>query len=255
MIKRLLPFLLLLAALSCGTSKQPTTLTLMSYNVGVFSKYEDNSMPGVAKLIDDNGAVLVGLNELDSCNRRHPVFQLKELSEQMGGWPYLYASAFPYAGGGYGNGVISKEEILKSYRVALPKGDGSEPRSLAVVETARCVFGALHLDHRSPAAALEQMRVVNDWFIGHYRGCDKPVFLCGDFNVTPDSDVIALAKTSWTLLSGTGNTHSTSNPRHCIDYIFSFRYAASVEVEDARVLTEGTASLSDHFPVLVKVRF
>lgn len=255
MMKRIFPIVLLLAVASCGEGRQDQSLTLMSYNVGVFSKYQDNSMPEVARLIRDSGADLVGLNELDSCNRRHADFQLKELSDEMGGWPYLFASAFPFAGGGYGNGVLSSIEIQKSYRVALPQGDGSEPRSMAVVETARCVFASLHLDHRSTAAALSQMQVVNDWFIGRYKGCSKPVFLCGDFNVTPDSEVIALAQTAWTLLSGTGNTHSTTHPRHCIDYIFSFRHAVPVQVEEARVLTEGTASLSDHFPVLVRIRF
>ena len=45
---RLLPLLLLL---SCGESKEPVTLTLLSYNVGVFSKYEDNTIPQVSDVI------------------------------------------------------------------------------------------------------------------------------------------------------------------------------------------------------------
>ena len=63
----LLPVLLL----SCGKSKEPATMTLLTYNVGVFSKYEDDTTPQVAELIRNTGASLVALNELDSCNRRH----------------------------------------------------------------------------------------------------------------------------------------------------------------------------------------
>ena len=40
--------------LSC--QKEPKTLTVMSYNVGVFSKYQENSMPGIAQLIRESGA-------------------------------------------------------------------------------------------------------------------------------------------------------------------------------------------------------
>lgn len=240
---------------ACNSGKPSRTLTLMSYNVGVFSKYEENSTADVARLILAHDASLVALNELDSCNRRHSEYQLKDLAQALGGWQYVFASAFPYAGGAYGNGVVSDSRIVSRYKIPLPQGDGSEPRSVAVAETEDCVFASLHLDQRSKAAALEQMRVVNEWFGQVYGGSAKPVFLCGDFNSTPDSEVIGLAKTAWTLLSGEAYTHPSKNPRHCIDYIFALKEAAPVEVLQTRVLTEGTQELSDHLPVLVSVKF
>ena len=254
---RLIAALALLALVSCA-GRQPAarqTLTILSYNVGVFSKYEESSIAGVAELIRSSGATLVALNELDSCNRRHANYQVQDLAQELGGWFFAYASAFPYGGGAYGNGVVSEKSILYKYRVPLPKSSGAEPRSVSVVETKQCVLGALHLDHRSQAAALEQMQVVNDWFVDHYAGCPKPVFLCGDFNVVPDSPVISLAQSEWTLLSGTDFTHSTANPRHCIDYIFVFLFAAPVQVQDYQVYQSGASRLSDHFPVRVTVSF
>ena len=86
-----------------------------------------------------------------------------------------------------------REEVLSSWN----KSSGLD-----------CVFAATHLDHVSTAAALEQMRQINDWFTVVYSGYAKPVFLCGDFNVLPDSEVIALAKECWTPLSGTEVTFS-----------------------------------------------
>jgi endonuclease/exonuclease/phosphatase family metal-dependent hydrolase len=246
---------LLLPLLSCGREEEPATLTLLSYNVGVFSKYADNSVPQVAGLIRAADASLVALNELDSCNRRHATYQLKELAGALGGWSYQFASAFPYAGGAYGNGVVSRDRVTSRYKVHLPKSDGSEPRSVAVVETDRCVFASVHLDYAGENAQRDQVEALNAWFKAVYAGAKKPVFLCGDFNAEPGSEAIARMKEDWLLLSGTDFTYSTKNPRKCIDYVFAYKDAVPVDVISCEVLREGTETFSDHFPVKVVVKF
>lgn len=63
---------------SCGNGgnapKNPgekaDTLRLMTYNVGVFGKYVENSAPMIASMIKEMGANTCALNELDSCNTR-----------------------------------------------------------------------------------------------------------------------------------------------------------------------------------------
>ena len=248
----LLPLLLLL---SCGRSKEPVTMTLISYNVGVFSKYADDTTPQVADVIRASGASLVALNELDSCNRRHATYQLQALAETLGDWSFQFASAFPFANGAYGNGVVSRDKVISRYKVHLPKSDGSEPRSIAVVETDRCVFASVHLDYVGENSQRDQVAALNDWFKSVYGGTKKPVLLCGDFNAEPDSEAILLMKEGWTQLSGTDFTYSTTNPRKCIDYVFAYKDAAPVEVVTTEVLTSGTETLSDHFPVKVVVKF
>ena len=230
-------------------------MTLITYNVGVFSKYEDDTTPQVADVIRSSGATLVALNELDSCNRRHATFQLKELAATLGDWPFQFASAFPYAGGAYGNGVVSRDKVISRYRVHLPKSDGSEPRSVAVVETDRCVFASVHLDYVGDNSQRDQVQALNEWFKSVYGGARKPVFLCGDFNAEPDSETIRLMRYGWTQLSGEDFTYSTKSPRKCIDYVFAYKDAAPVEVISTEVLTAGTETLSDHFPVKVVVKF
>ena len=230
-------------------------MTLVSYNVGVFSKYEDNTIPQVADVIRTAEASLVALNELDSCNRRHANYQLQDLAGELGGWSFQFASAFPFANGAYGNGVVSRDKVISRYKVHLPKSDGSEPRSIAVVETDRCVFASVHLDYVGENSQRDQVEALNDWFKGVYAGAKKPVFLCGDFNAEPDSEAIRLMKEGWTLLSGTDFTYSTTNPRKCIDYVFAYKDAAPVELVSTEVLTAGTETLSDHFPVKVVVKF
>ena len=228
-------------------------MTLLTYNVGVFSKYGGSSLPEVANVILGSEASLVALNELDSCNRRHQVFQLQDLADTLGGWPFHFARAFPFAGGAYGNGVVSMEPVLRSFTLPLPQADGSEPRSAAVVETASCVFASAHLDHKSEAARLEQVRVLDGWFRERYAGASKPVFLCGDMNARPGSATLQALETSWEPLSGTEFTYSTEDPHGCIDFIFAYKHAAPVQLLSYQVIREGTATLSDHFPVVVKV--
>ena len=230
-------------------------MTLLSYNVGVFSKYEDNTIPQVADVIRKVDASLVALNELDSCNRRHADFQLQDLAKELGDWHFQFASAFPYAGGAYGNGVVSRDKVLSRYKVHLPKSDGSEPRSIAVVETERCVFASVHLDYVGENSQRDQVAALNEWFKAVYGKAKKPIFLCGDFNAEPDSEAIRLMKEGWTQLSGTDFTYSTTNPRKCIDYVFAYKDAAPVEVVSSEVLTAGTETLSDHFPVKLVVKF
>ncbi|MBP5373394.1 MAG: alpha-N-acetylglucosaminidase C-terminal domain-containing protein [Bacteroidales bacterium] len=233
--------------------RENDTISIMTYNVGVFSKYGGNSLGDIAQLIKDSGAVLVSLNELDSCNRRHPVFQLEELSLAAGGLDFHFARALDFAGGAYGNGILSREPILWRGTIPLPKADGAEPRSAAVVETASCVFASAHLDHVGKQAQLEQVRLMSRWFNQRYVGCSKPVILCGDMNAIPDSKTIALLEKDWTRLTGEEFTYSTDNPQKCIDYIFALKSAAPVQFSECSVLTDSTTALSDHFPVFCRI--
>ena len=250
-MKRFLLFLLCVLALSCA----PRSLTVMTYNVGAFSKYGEDSLPEVAALIKEQGCNLVALNELDSCNRRHPDFQVQRLAGELGGWQYAFASAFPFAGGGYGNGVVSARPIVRNFRIPLPQADGSEPRSVAVVETEQCVFASVHLDFKGEEAPLVQAKVINEWFSARFAGSKKPVLLCGDMNSVPGSPAILALEQEWERLTPEVSTYSTENPHICIDYIFALKSARPVKVEKADVLTEGTERLSDHFPVILKLRY
>ena len=244
------PVLLLLFSCSSHTG-------IMTYNVGVFSKYSDNSLRAVADAVETSGASLVSLNELDSCNRRHGTYQLQEFARALG-WDYAYGSAFPFAGGSYGNGIVSREPVLSRSVIPLPRGGGYEPRSVVVVETRKAVMASTHLDVKSEEAALAQARLINDWFSAHYYGARKPVFLCGDMNATPESPVIAELEKSWERLSGTDPTYPAgpdTTAQRCIDYIFRLKSARAVKVRRVTVLREGLETASDHYPLYVEVKF
>jgi len=231
-------------------------MTVMTYNVGVFEKSGSNSLVRVAETINAFGADIISLNELDSCNLRHNTYQLKDLAEAVGYGNYHFAQAFPYADGAYGNGIISRKSILKSYRIVLPLSDGAEPRSVAVVETGECVFASVHLDHVGETARTEQAEYINKWFTGRYSGCDKPVILCGDMNDVPGSKTMEVFAKEWELLSGKAPTYPSYAPEICIDYILSLRSAGSVKVTARSISMDGTAKeASDHLPVCIAIEY
>ena len=127
-------------------TKDKRAVRIMTYNVGVFGKYIDNSIPLVADLLKEARPDIVGLNELDSCNTRHPVFQLEELDKCLGkGWNFVFQSMFPFQGGGYGVGVETTRKILGTRSYDIPKTPGVKHMGLLAVETEDFVFMSTHL--------------------------------------------------------------------------------------------------------------
>ena len=198
---------------------------LVTYNVGVFTKYiSDGSYQMIADMMTEGKADLVGISELDSCTvRTGRVFQLKKFAELMGKeWSYEYSRAMAYQGGAYGDGIASREKPVRTFAAPLPKGDGAEPRVMVVMEFAKYVFATTHLDHVSTLAQAGQVDEINKVIEREFGSSKKPVFLGGDFNARPDSPTISKLKTGWTVLTPHGAsdfTHSSQAPNKCIDYI------------------------------------
>lgn len=250
--------ILSVAALCCLLPCGCSSVKLMTYNVGVFSKYTDDSAPEVAAMILEKGAQAVAINEQDSCNRRHNVYQTKHLAECLGGWNYLYRGAMPYVGGTYGEGLVTKDKVIDEYAINMPLGVGAEPRVCVVVETKRYVFASTHLDHVSDAARTDQARQISETLKAKYSNSRKPVFLCGDLNSYPDSNPIKVLLKDWTILSRLEPTFPSDKPTGCIDYIMILNNGAKVKVLKSEVCTEfkngDVTHASDHLPLFVEVR-
>lgn len=250
--------ILSVAALCCLLPCGCSSVKLMTYNVGVFSKYTDDSAPEVAAMILEKGAQAVAINEQDSCNRRHNVYQTKHLAECLGGWNYLYRGAMPYVGGTYGEGLVTKDKVIDEYAINMPLGVGAEPRVCVVVETKRYVFASTHLDHVSDAARTDQARQISETLKAKYSDSRKPVFLCGDLNSYPDSNPIKVLLEDWTILSKLEPTFPSDKPTGCIDYIMILNNGAKVKVLKSEVCTEfkngDVTHASDHLPLFVEVR-
>ena len=265
-MKKLL-ILLAFATLLCPSCAQKSaypkaegSIRLLQYNVGVFSKYMENSTEMIAGLIRELDADIVSLNEVDSCNRRHDTFQSANLAQALGGWYQTYGRAMAYKDGAYGNAIVSRDAIIPGGTIALEKGEGSESRSGVIAETERFVFVSAHLDHKNHEACLNQARQLTEAVKARYEGCGKPVFLSGDMNSTPDSAVLDALREDWDILTVTdGPTCPCPNPRVCIDYIMILKGGPSCKVLQSSVVKESACAdieaASDHYPIFVDIQF
>ena len=242
------------------SGRKGRTVRLTTYNVGVFNKYIKDDYPLVAGILKENGAESVCLNELDSCTlRTGGVFQLERIAAMMGGWGFRYGAAMPYQGGKYGIGIMTREKILDSFTVPLPKGEGSETRMLVVVELPDYVLATTHLDYRSKEAQQHQAELINRVMQEKYGNADKPVFLTGDMNARPDTPTLDILRQAWTVLSATEpGTIPSDAPRACIDYILQLKSGKPCKVLETHVMTSSPAGdiakASDHLPVTVELR-
>lgn len=247
-------------AAAVGERALKDTLTIVSYNVGVFSKTAASSIALIASMMKEDGADVVALNEIDSCtSRTGNIFQIKEFAKEMGEWRYLFSPAIPYLGGSYGDGIAAapRFKIQRVLSFKLPQAGGAETRALAVTEYSGFVFAATHLDHVSDSARVVQAKTINDWLINEYSASPKPVFLCGDLNAEPDDVPVKVFDSGWIRLSPAAPTHTAVNPRTCIDYVFVMKNSAVCRLLDSKVCDSFAAgdvkAASDHLPVLVKV--
>ena len=259
-MKRLKYFYLFLwGVLLTGCGRQ-TSLTLVHYNVGVFSKTDSSSIHAVAEAVKELKADAVSLNEIDSCAARTGYAdQLASFAQEMGGWNSFYAAAMPFMGGKYGIGVAApaSSKVIRTDRVPLPQMDGYEPRVMAVVEYDSFVLASTHLDFASREARMAQVSQINHYMDSLYADCGKPVFLGGDFNCFPDSEPVALLKETWTLLTPETVSFPSHAPDRCIDYIFVRPNGRKVSVKEASIpqtlQTADLATASDHLPVALTV--
>ena len=279
----LLAVVLLLPSCTNTTGLYPKngrkTVRIVSYNVGIFGKWDLSSESYTATLMNELGADVIALQELDSCTTRTGPdrFQAKDFASAMGeDWRHFYAAALiPYKEGTYGIGEVwnsDRLDMVKCFKVKLPRVVAREDRALAVVEYENMVVASTHLNG-NPDDVNPSVRLINETLKGLYGETDKPVFLCGDFNARPDNPAIEYLRTDWNILTPVGATGVGGKNRdlpappqtieevkgNCIDYIMLLKNKAEVEVLDSQICfrfeTGSPFESSDHLPVFVDVRF
>ena len=277
---------LTIAALSMSCSqqqglypRQKKSVRIVSYNVGIFGKWDLSSEAYTAGLMHELNPDVIALQELDSCTTRKGVdlYQARKFAEEMGPqWDFTYASALEsYKDGSYGIGLVWNTDVrnaVKTFKVMLPKGEATETRALDVVEYEDMVVASTHLNGH--ASSLQpSVEIITDTMKGLYGTSDKPVFLCGDFNARPDNPSICFMRENWTILTPEGATGVGGKNRGvvpapqtieevkggCIDYIMCLKNNAKVELVDAQICfrfeTGDVFESSDHLPVFADVRF
>lgn len=187
-----------------------------------------------------------------------PAHQMQIFAEAMGGWDFIFGKAIDYEGGEYGEGLTTKETILRKHTIALPKGEGAEARVLVVAEMDDYIVATTHLDHANPDAHYGQIDEINRFIGENYGGGSKPVFLGGDMNSHPDWESMSYLRRKWTVVSVEQSTHPSNSPTKCIDYWLMYKDAAQAEIVRSQVYRQfksgDVVTASDHLPVMIDVR-
>lgn len=236
----LIALLLGMALVSLGQNQQ---LQIMSYNVRHCAGMDMVvDYDRTANVIVQQQPDVVALQELDSMTRRSGNRdQLGELASRTG-FHQVFGAAIEFDGGQYGVGILSREMPVSTKRIPLP---GEESRVLLVVELEDYVIACTHLD-LDEAQRLASVPLI----VEEAQRWQKPFLLAGDWNDTPDSELIKTMTQYFTILSGEEATYPADEPTECIDYVAAFNGRA--EAIDSLVIDEPEAS--DHRPLVVRVQ-
>lgn len=251
--------LLVILFLYCASGNAQDTLKVMTYNIyhGEQAYHSGASnLESVAELINRNSPDIVALQEVDSLTGRSAGLcegiaqnQIEVLAALTGMHGY-FGQAITYDGGGYGEGILSKQRMqIKKYYLPTPKG--GEKRTLLTgrfkTKSGKpVIFAGTHLCHQYPENRMAQVRRINEVLISN----DTPVILGGDFNFSPTTVPYNEMKAEWSdasILYGEEElTYPSRNPERRIDYLF-FSKKEKWNVLKVEVIP---VEYSDHMPIV-----
>ncbi len=196
-----------------------TALKIVTFNVkcGWYGK----TLDGIAELLKEVDADIVGLQEVDVATRRSlansdVVNQVEYIAEQAG-YPYWYfAKALDYQGGFYGHGVLSKHPILNS-TVIWPDAQNKEKEVRNIERHEIRVgdkvvgFHNCHLDFTFGPDQYKEIEV-------SYMTRDKYSIFVGDMNTRAERLDGILDTEKFELLPGAARIDHVIISKDTIDY-------------------------------------
>jgi len=249
----LIIFVVSVCAGGCGGAKfgPPTRVSILTYNI--YHGEEDNggwNLDAVAKIINSLKPDLVAFQEVDKKTTRAKGLDLTAELSKRTGMNGVFGKAMDYAGGGYGEAVLSGYPVLDTKNNPLPHSAKAEPRTALEVQIelpsgVKIAFVGTHLDHqREKSTRMKQASRIKEL----YENYDLPIVLAGDLNAVPGSDPINLLSGQWSYAAQDDPqpTFPSVRPRRKIDYIM-YKPKDRWKVVEVRVIDEKVAS--DHCPV------
>lgn len=237
----------------CGhkADTRPATLRVLSYNIhhgeGTDGKLDLDRIAAVIRSAEPD---LVAVQEVDRhTDRTGRVDQTAVLGERTG-MHAVFGKAMDFAGGTYGQAVLSRWPVETVEVFLLPGETGREPR-IALITRVRppgsatsVWFVSTHFDHQREDLREKSARALAD----RLRTADGPVILAGDFNAEPESRSLQILLESFAdaAASHPEPTIPSEGPDRRIDFVL-YAPPDGWRVLDTAVIPEAVAS--DHRPV------
>ena len=230
--------------------QEENSIRLMSYNIrNARGLDEMTDYQRIADVINSVAPDIIAVQELDSVTARSKGVDVLDVLARNTLMNPTYASAIDYDGGKYGVGILSKEKPLSIKKIPLPGRE--EPRILLIVEMDDYYFGCTHFS-LTDEDRLESVEIIKNE--AEKLNSNKPFFLAGDMNATPESLVQQEMNSLFTsLVSPKQFTYPADNPVKCIDYIYGYNGTEGWSLlTDKGVIAEKAAS--DHRPLFADIR-
>ncbi|WDF69250.1 endonuclease/exonuclease/phosphatase family protein [Sphingobacterium oryzagri] len=239
--------------LLCCFASFAQRVAILSFNIhhgNPPAQADSINLEAVAKVIQESGADLVGIQEVDvripRSNLVDQGFQLAKLT----GMHYFFSKGIDFDGGEYGTLILSRHKIVGNRRYDLPMLVPSENRSLAIVDVqfpnGKIIsFANVHLDlnEENKIAQAEYITELGDWY-------DRPLILVGDFNTEPGGKPLSILANYFTRNTSMNSaTYPSDSPTSEIDYIMLGKQTA-FSWKTYKTIPSMT---SDHLPVFAEI--
>ncbi len=230
-------------------------IRLMSFNTQHCLNYKEQKIDFeiMANAIKILGADIIGLQEMRGKGKRADyINQTARLAKLVGYKHYYFAKAIDVGGENpYGNAILSKYPIICAETVAIP-----DPVPQPEEGETRCILKAI-IDVGKPLTVLathfglspeEQQNAVDTVLL---QLKSEKCVLMGDFNVTPDNQVLSKIRDKLLdtaeFFGGEKLSFPSDNPTIKIDYMFASK--------DLNVLSADIPAVvaSDHRPYVCDI--
>ncbi|MCI2088891.1 MAG: endonuclease/exonuclease/phosphatase family protein [Prevotella sp.] len=242
MMKKIVYCLLFVLTISSCQNK----MTIVSYNIHN-GRLADNKTPNieeVSNVIKNVKADFICLQEVDSVNRRNNFDETYVIGKYTGLYS-TYGAAIKIGDGKYGVSILSKKKPLSIKNIPLPGRE--EHRTFLLTEYRNYYVGCTHLSLNQE----DRMKSANI-ILSTISKLNKPVFIGGDFNDRPTSDLSHyLDKNMECLSDTTQKTFPANHPKIMIDYIWAKGFKGTVTQKG----TINEPHASDHRPIYVKIKW
>ncbi|WP_445455368.1 endonuclease/exonuclease/phosphatase family protein [Flavobacterium sp. HNIBRBA15423] len=245
---------------------EPDDFTLMSYNVRLFNKYEwlpNKKVPNdISDVIQDCNPDILCLQEYTS-----------DEEVRLRNYPYKNIELEGHKNK-YGQAIFSKFEIINTGKITFPNSSNNIIFADILKKNDTIRVYSMHLQSVKISAdihekldeskskfifkriseAFKQQQQQSELIKTHYESCSYPKIICGDMNNSAFSYVYRNIKGNMKDAfqeagSGFGKSYNFKYYPARIDYVF---------VEDSflvkEFVTNNQVKLSDHFPVITRLK-